>query len=278
MVKRKDSHVQIFDSMLRLGRAILREIERDKPCEDIHAWVFALVAKITASGLAVQALIRAGCTWDAKLVTRSMLDGMIDIAYILSNPLAKPRLIELLRIEAEFDKYGEVEHCAVMQNKSPRQLARDLPGVRAVIESHDRAREKVKSVEESNKRRRPKKPARWKDIKLSEKLRQSVDTSRIASRIDLSVRRLGNAAAHARPIALEHLTRAGKNGELRFLLRPPPRSPFYGPDTTAAEAAFCLLTAYNVVIDHYNLSERLGKRLQRLLDRQRSLATRSRIT
>ena len=80
-----DSHEAVLENLLRLGRRVLKRIERDKFIGGAKVWPCALLAKIMDSGASVRALIEVRATLDAKMILRSMLDALIDMARATSD-------------------------------------------------------------------------------------------------------------------------------------------------------------------------------------------------
>ena len=169
---RSAPHLKVLDDLLSLGRAVLAEIEYSKPDEGLHAWVFALLARLTSSGLAARALIRAGHTWDAKIIGRAMLDSLIDMAYILHDPSKRAHLIELFRLESIVDQHSILTFHAALQHKSPRQLARTDTRAQQIIHNYRQALKHPAFQSRGPKvpkGRKPQWPRRWKDIGRNEK-------------------------------------------------------------------------------------------------------------
>jgi len=273
-----DSHSRVLTSLIAIGRWALRECEQTKDCQWPNFLFFALLAKLLSSARSIQVLVRHECQIDAKLIARSVLDGAIDLLFLLSDPEKRVERSKLFAIEAAADAHEEIQAEAARSGKSVKQLSLESSDVREMLSWHEKL--KSKGVFQNNSHRKGNRrrassngliAKRWMAITPEEKLEAIKELSKATKLFRYSIRYLGSAVTHSRPAALKEFAQIEKSGSVRFLRKAKASTIEYHPDWIAFEVTLWLLLACDRLVDSFFLSESLTGELQTILDRLKAI-------
>jgi hypothetical protein len=266
MRKRTDSYAAVLDDLLRLGRQLLARIEREKFVRGPKLWACALFTKILSSGHSVRLLIREGATLDAKMLLRSMLDALLDILYIVEDPLKEEMLVELYLVEHIEDWYRRLRDFAIFHDATVEQIARELPVAERIVSERGEAKRRQRSGIMKARYARAGLPTRWRDIDWRRKRKAVGGLERLPELLHFGIRLLGDAAAHCRPIALQQYLVSEPDGQVAFRLKPRPDH-YWSRKRLAFEACVCLAPAIDKMTDVYYFQNEFQESLQNIVER-----------
>ncbi len=251
--KHKGSRKRQLDQSIKLARDVLRVCARDKSFRGYHIWVFALLAKIVGSAQSMRILVDAGHRNECPLILRSIYDDCISMQYILADPSKSQQLASLFLIEKAVDDYEELKVVAQIRRKSLAQVVAERPKRRGIIRKFEKA--KRHPVFNSGQKDQPK---RWRQITVDEKLKRISKTGRSPLQRFFSAS-LGNAIAHARPLALKNFVGQNPDGSIRFPTRV--SGIWYKTDLLLRLTAICVAFACREIIQQYLLGDEFRKRV-----------------
>lgn len=271
------SRVQGLGDCIRLIRSVVKEGERKVPNPE-NLWALCLLAKIATSATSVDVLIREGCIVDTKLLLRSMLDATIDLLFVMHGPLTTRQLAKLYHAELIEDQYHRFKFESDRRGVSLDDFIKANPRSKAIIEAYNKqkqSRRKPPAGVELDKFGMPWE-SRWRFLSAQMKLKYLPGFDKMMELAKYGLRNLGDAHAHARPVALQLFATMRKTNdfrgeELHYVVNPKPREYIHSKEYIAFEACLLILISCDKVIDHYCLDQRLSKRLQLIYDRIRDL-------
>lgn len=183
-----------------VARRSARECIRTKPLNGRDIWVFLTLARIAHSAESVRLLSDANQTIDAKLIVRSIFEGMLDINYLLNGPMKRAEIHKLLRIENAEDAYNELAFHARHHGQNISHFAARLGAVgRDIVAEYELRRTEVEHKD------------RWMKISPEEKIRVFRQNSPdwIAP-LEFTIVKVGNAVAHSRSAVLKQFSRISR--------------------------------------------------------------------
>jgi hypothetical protein len=208
---------------------------------------------------------------DAKLLSRSLLDALLDVLYVHADPQRPKEFLELLMLEMAVDAYEELAFHAERCGESLSSFVNRNPNLRPIVEHYEKVQEHPAFA---NKGSREKRGAtkRLKEIRISEKLKAIKDFDRALKPFTFTIRSLANAHAHHRPAGLMPFFYMRKDGTRGVRTCPRPDKFMYSADWASFEASLCLLVLCDQVTSMFFLGQTLERRTRRILDRLNALA------
>ncbi len=242
---------------------VLAECNDTKSLSPFNIWVFGLLAKSAQSGRAVVSLVSSRRTLDASLVGRSILDSAIDISYLLDGPLGIDRLNRLLSIEAAHDEFDEFKDYCRRIKKTTKSVVGVHPWAQQVVYRHRRARydwiTRGKSCASPGEKR-------WRNMSLNEKIGPLATRVKQFRLFQDPMRRLGDAAAHSRPLAFKEFLHVDATGAGVIRVSQKASGQRNRPSQLAFEVGVYILIASSAIVEHYALSSRHERAIVQLLD------------
>ncbi len=268
--RQRETAASLLDSSIRFARAVLTECQDNRMLFPANAWLFAILAKVISSARSARMLILARQYWDAKLVVRSMYDSLIDVLYILNDPGKTEQLAKLLRIEMAVDEFERLTYAAKRLGKRVDQLPQET-----FVVAVEREFAWAKRQPAFNARGREW-PRRWRYIGAKVKLAEIRGGQRATwvDLLDFSVKHMGDAAAHARGLALQTFVAKTNRGELRFTTKPKLHFDLGKRTLLVMEPFVCVLGVSVAIIEGFTLGEPLESRARRLHTRWKRMVKR----
>ncbi|MCH7839221.1 MAG: hypothetical protein IID38_03155 [Planctomycetes bacterium] len=260
---------ELLRRSIDLSLEVLRTCGTTKRTDGVNLWVFMSFAKLIHTAQSARVLLDLHRTVDVKLLARAVLDGLIDIVFLLRGPIPRRRLTRLMTIEAAIDAYEDLSFQARLRGESVEQLVTKHPRLCWVIKNYEQARKDPLSQQTAQKA--PITEKRWRFISMEEKLIPLKELAKATTLFEYPLRTLGNAAAHARPAILKEFARVGDDGMPRIQARQKTRRFLLKSEWVALDIAICLLMAVDVLVDKYYLDSAFAGRLQSLIDTTPSL-------
>lgn len=273
----KLTRVELLKESISLTKSVVKECETKVP-DPANYWAFRLLAKMVTSAISVEVLLKHGCILDTKPLLRSMLYATIDLMLVLDGPLKTKQLAELYNAELVEDQYLRFKFEWERRGKTEAEFVSANPKSRKTIEAYKK---------QQGKKRKPpagveydkfgvKWESRWRWLSDRVKLSYLPKFKEMMRMAEYGLRDLGNAHAHARPVALQCFTKMRKTNdfrreELHYLINPKPTEYLYSKEWLAFEACMLILVSCDRVIDQYYLDTQLSKRMQSILDRLSAL-------
>ncbi|MGD2111007.1 MAG: DUF5677 domain-containing protein [Phycisphaerae bacterium] len=268
----KDIHLAVLHDTIKLARQIVRKCTKEKHLKEDRLWVVSLLAKAASTSEAVHTLASHGLAVETKILSRSIYDALIDIYYIRSDPGRTRERWDLYCLEYAEDRYEHLKFLARMHETHVKGIVKIYPSLREVAEEYARVK-RDPAFKKRSKGDRQWFPERWRWISAAKKLKGLADfIKRDFDRImGFSVRKLGDAHAHHRPVALRLLWYPKGRSEAGVRSRPRSDEFFYSAEFVAFEVCLLMIAMCDQVADKFFLLPGFEKRLKKLVDRLRAL-------
>jgi len=239
----------------------------------VPLWTLSRAAHIASLGESILTLLTSGKLSGCKLITRSMLDGMVDILYLNSHSISESDLFEFFGMETAEDRYADLKFELLRRNWSEQEVRQKDPECKRIIDEYKRVQAHP-LTQAGSKGIRGK--VRWRFISSGIKFKAANEkVARALKPLEHTIRELGNAQAHHRPSELNRFMVQVEPDKVsvRTKSREQPKDR-YSPEWLAFEANLCLIITADQLNDIFDLSPSFAPRVQKLHDELKALLKR----
>lgn len=248
---------------IRVLKRCVRVCERERMHHANTVFVIALGARAVAIGEAILLLLEQQLSCETKVLSRSLLDAVIDMHFLESDSRKTNVRHRQLRIEIAVDRKRALDFQSALEDLTCEQFIGKHPEAEVVLAEYEWAkRDRLFQAPSTNTID----DKQWSRISSAEKMKCLPDLKGKLERLRFPIRRLGDAAAHSRPAILEQYLRNRKDGRVSVSFKPK-GDVFFSRTAVVLEASLLLLVAADFFADNFYLGTSYGDKTRRAFDR-----------